>query len=410
MKTIGIIAEYNPFHNGHAYQIQKIREQTSADYIIVVMSGNYIQRGGPAIIHKYARTTMALHSGVDIVFELPVRYATSSAEYFAMGAVSLLDNLGCVDMLCFGSEHGDLESLSALSNLYLNETKELQNKIKQLVKQGLSFPLAREKATLECFFQHDKNEMSQILSSPNNILGIEYLKALNILKSSITPITIKRTSSDYHANELSYNGISSASAIRNQISIESFPSIKAHVPNQVYKELEKAYDVYCPITQNDFSSILYYTLHAPNHVDFKHCADVSPELARRIGKFKHSFSTFESLSNDMKTKQYTKTRVDRSLLHILLQIPQYKIKNKIAAEIVPYARVLGLNKKASPLLRSAAIPIITKLADAHQKLSEDAMILLEEDIFAAHLYNRIIQDKFQYCMRNEYQISPIFVS
>lgn len=409
MKTVGIIAEYNPFHNGHAYQIQKIKEQTNADYIIVVMSGNYIQRGTPAIIHKYARATMALQSGVDIVLELPVRYATSSAEYFAMGAIALLDNLGCVDMLCFGSEHGDLQALSALSTLYQKEPPAFQNQIKRFIKQGLSFPMAREKATAEYFLQENKNELSQLLSSPNNILGIEYLKALHILKSSVTPITIKRTSSDYHSNKLSFDKISSASAIRSQIFMGAFSSIKAHVPKQVYEELEKAYQVYFPIIQNDFSSLLYYTLHAPNHVNFTHCADVSPELAKRMNRFKHSFTTFEALSNDMKTKQYTKTRVDRSLLHILLQIPQYTIKEKATTDIVPYGRILGLNKKASPLLRNASIPIITKLADAHQKLSTDAIVLLEEDIFATHLYNRIIQEKFHYCMRNEYQISPIFI-
>ncbi len=195
MKVTGIIAEYNPFHKGHEYQIKKARELTDADYVIVVMSGDFTQRGAPALLDKYTRARMALACGADLVLELPVRYACASAEFFAGGAVSILDGLGVVDYLCFGSESGDTEKIAASAHALLSAEKddEYRRRIRQNQKEGLSYPAARAKA-LNLSDETD----AQYWTLPNNILGIEYCKALTLSQSKIRPLTILRQGSAYH--------------------------------------------------------------------------------------------------------------------------------------------------------------------------------------------------------------------
>ena len=209
MKTIGIIAEYNPFHNGHKYQIDYIKENLGADNIIIVMSGDFVQRGTPAWTDKYLRTQMVLECGADVVFELPVSLSTSSAEAFAMGAVSLLDGLGVVDGLCFGSECGDISLLKNVADYLVNPPASYDTDIERLVKAGNSYPAARQKI-LEKQFKDMFTDYPDFFSSPNNILAIEYLKALTILDSDVKPYTIKRLGGNYHDEELSDSSLSSA--------------------------------------------------------------------------------------------------------------------------------------------------------------------------------------------------------
>jgi predicted nucleotidyltransferase len=217
MKTIGIVAEYNPFHNGHLYQLQASRGQTGADCAVVVMSGNYTQRGEPAIVDKWARAEMALHSGADLVIELPVAYAMGSAEYFAYGAVKLLDSLNAVNMICFGSEAGSIEKLSAAAAILADEPESYKSYLKDYLSKGLSFPAARQKAISSyCKNTYGKDDLSSLLKSPNNILGIEYLKALRRLKSNIVPMTIERVGNEYNQAELT-GKMSSATSIRKTI-------------------------------------------------------------------------------------------------------------------------------------------------------------------------------------------------
>ena len=212
MKTAGIIAEYNPFHRGHEYQIQYTREKLGADYVIVAMSGDYVQRGTPALISKHLRTEMALRCGADLVLEMPVSVSTASAEAFAMGGVSLLDSLGVVDILCFGSESGEITALKELAEVLVEEPEEYRILLKSFLSQGLSFPAARSQALTEYFknprnFTGDDfdgvltpllNQVTRILNTPNNILGIEYCKALLRLNSKIQPVTIRREGMGYH--------------------------------------------------------------------------------------------------------------------------------------------------------------------------------------------------------------------
>ena len=212
MKIAGIIAEYNPFHTGHAYHIQKTRELTGADYIIVVLSGDFVQRGAPALYSKHLRTRMALLGGADLVFELPSTHACESAEFFAQNAVGLLDGLGCVDVLSFGSESGTIEPFLKLGSFLSAETPEYQNLIKKYLKKGESFPKARS-LTLQELLSDTDADTGIFLQTPNNILGVEYCKALCRQNSTIRPLTVKREGNAYHDNSL--NGqFPSASAIR----------------------------------------------------------------------------------------------------------------------------------------------------------------------------------------------------
>ena len=212
MKIVGLIAEYNPFHNGHEYHIQKAKEVTGADTVIVVMSGNFVQRGAPAIMPKHLRAKVALKSGASLVLELPVCFATGSAEYFAQGAVALLDSLGCVDALCFGSECGDIQPLTRIAEVLSDEPEEYRALLRASLKEGLPFPSARERALQD--YLHDP-ALSRILASPNNTLGVEYIKALIRQDSTIRPYTILRKDSRYHADTLEPAGnFSSATAIR----------------------------------------------------------------------------------------------------------------------------------------------------------------------------------------------------
>src|SRR5690554_4412644 len=194
MKVVGIIAEYNPFHNGHQHHILEAKKQTGADYVIVVMSGNFVQRGAPSIINKYSRAKAALESGADLVFELPVIYSTASAQYFSLGAISLLDKLGLVDYVCFGSESGDIESLTYIAKYLHNNSYEYNKDINNLMKNGITFPEARQIA-----IKNNNNTIDDnVISSPNNILGIEYIKAILELNSNIIPVSISRIESAYH--------------------------------------------------------------------------------------------------------------------------------------------------------------------------------------------------------------------
>lgn len=390
MRIVGIIAEYNPFHNGHQYHIEKSLEVTGADAAIVIMSGDFVQRGTPAIMPKHMRAKMALQSGASLVIELPVPYATGSAEYFAHGSVSLLHKIGCVDALCFGSECGDMELLKKLAKILANEPIEYKEILSCYLKQGHSFPLARQYAMRDYL---SSDEINSILAEPNNILGIEYLKALYRLGSNIEPYTIQRISSHYHDQGLQESH-SSASAIRNVIKTENFESLKSQVSEQSFKALKDGYQIRYPVYANDFSLLLKYRLLHETKETLVHYADVSEELANRIINKRNDYINYEQFCELLKSKELTYARISRALIHILLNI-----KNDNYTEI-EYARILGFKKSDSELLsymnKNSSIPLVTKLT-AHSELDG-----LQLDIKAADLYESIITDKFRHKFHSEY--------
>ena len=416
MKIVGLITEYNPFHNGHAYHIAQAKKSTGADFCIVVMSGNFVQRGTPAILDKYARTEMALAGGADLVLELPVCYATGSAEYFASGAVTLLNHLNIVDSICFGSECHNLHALTFLAALLRKEPREYRFLLQTYLRQGEPFPVARLRA-LQAYLCRTETtggisvpEMTEILSAPNNILGIEYIKALMECHSTMTPVTIRRRGSDYHEEALG-NQFSSATAIRNVLeasgSTALLKSIEKEVPDTVYQILAHSYGKTYPVDGSDFSLLFQYRLlQAASANDFACYQDVTPELADRIYKLRFSFTNYEDFVTLVKTKQFTEARIRRALLHILLNIRADGIDRIASAGRHYYLRILGFRKSSAELLRDikqqSHLPIITKLADAAAVLDAQGLSMLHQDLFAAHLYQSVVTNKYAGQPYNEY--------
>ncbi|MDF2868471.1 MAG: putative nucleotidyltransferase [Anaerocolumna sp.] len=407
MKVVGLITEYNPFHNGHYYHIKEALKATGADYCVVVMSGNYVQRGAPAFLDKYTRTQMSLACGADLVLEIPVCFASSSAEYFSMGAVSLLNGIGVVDSLCFGSECGSISLLEEASKLLETEPPLFKTKLNETLKEGKTFPQARMEALVP--FMPDAD--TSLLTSPNNILGMEYIKAIHTLQSSIIPYTFKRVSADYHKEALNEGNdsiISSATAIRKALKEGiGLSALMHHVPSEAYPFLKDSYEKTWPITEDDFSLLLQYKLMTESKHSLAKYLDVTPDLANRIAGMAKPGLTFLEAAKEMKSRQWTLTRINRSLLHILLNITKDSMKLYKSEGYAQYARILGLKKSSSPLLRAmdknSNLPLITKVGGAAAKLKESAQKMLEEDLFAAALYNEVIYNKFGILPKSEYK-------
>ncbi|MDD2980413.1 MAG: nucleotidyltransferase [Hespellia sp.] len=399
MKTVGIIAEYNPFHNGHLYQIEKAKELTGADTVVVVMSGDFAQRGTPALLSKHLRTEMALRAGASLVFELPVCYATGSAELFALGAVSLLDKLGIVDSICFGSESGNLQDLSKIADILSEEPEAYKRALQANLKSGISFPSARVNALSEYLEPEDS---SFLLDSPNNILGIEYLKALRTLHSQMVPYTILRKESDYHEVELN-TSYSSASAIRRQI--DRLDALKGQLPSHCLTILKENYNVCYPILQNDFSLLLKYRILKKSPGSLIKYQDVSKELANRIKNMETDFLSFDQFCELLKTKEITYTRINRALLHILLGMRKSSLEAFQKDGYHYYARLLGFRKDRESCLtivkKQGTLPILTKLS-ATAYLPAVAQKMLDQDIIASNLYESAVTERFKTSYVNEY--------
>lgn len=421
MKIVGLIAEYNPFHNGHQYHIEKSKEITGADTAIVVMSGDYVQRGTPAIMPKYLRAEMALRCGAGAVFELPVCYSTGSAELFAMGAVSFLDSLGIVDSICFGSECNDLDGLKAVADILCEEPEEYRQLLQTHIKNGLSFPAARQKA-LTSYMNSPKHAL--LLSDPNNILGIEYLKALKKLDSSIHPYTIRREESHYHDTELQ-DHYSSASAIRSLLAYSSsalstqydggtfenthfsniLNELEDQVPSCCLELLKDYHHVMYPVYQNDFSLLMKYKLLNKSAQDLTRYLDVSEELANRISGQLNNFFNYKQFCELLKTKEMTQTRINRALLHIMLGIKKRNVEEYIDGGYHYYARLLGFRKDREKLLGSVTkngiLPLVTSLYQT-EDIPDAGKKMLNHDILASNLYKSVSTDKYKTAFQNEY--------
>lgn len=406
MKTVGIIAEYNPFHNGHAYHIAKAKEVTGADYCIVVLGGDFTQRGLPAMMGKSLRAHAALLGGADLVIELPIAYSTGSAEYFAHGAVSLLDKLCVVDTLCFGSECGNLDTLMRLADALLAETPAYKEHLKRQLKFGQSYPLARYLALKATAPQLE--DVLPALQEPNNILGIEYLKALRRRKSKIMPITIPRIGAHYNSSDI-LPGYSSASALRRAITIEqAFPALEDQFPDNVYA-LMKAHLYQCfPIEPEDICCLLPYKVMLEKDADFTKYFDINQDFSNRLRKALSNYNGFTSLCGKISSGNETQTGIARKLAHILLDIYQTDIDHYRKDDYIYYARILGFRKASTPLLKKikakSHIPLLSKLADANSLIPDtNGQKMLLQDINASKLYDLLIYQRFHQETVNEYQ-------
>ena len=425
MNVIGIIAEYNPFHNGHAYQIAHVRKNLHADYIVVATSGDYVQRGEPALLDKYTRARMALSSGADVVLELPVLWSTASAELFADAGISLFEKTGCVNGICFGAESGDLALLRRIADVLADEPADLKASLKYNLKSGSTFPKAREAALLSYFsgsagqdgaLPVSAEALSSLLASPNNILALEYLKALRRRASSITPYLLKREGAAYHETSIR-SGASevpaSASAIRHTLfadaagacgnsadraSEDSADGILRHAMPQEALAILQDYRADFPLLcADDFSSILGYLLLSSSATQLARTADSSPEFANRMQNQLPYYTSFSSFASRLKSKEMTLTRINRILLHSILGITSSDYACGNALDKIPYLRILGFRKSAAPLLAaikaSAAVPLITRSSQALKLLSPDAMRVFEHDVFAGNLYLQMRNQK-----------------
>lgn len=450
MKIVGLITEYNPFHAGHLYHMQQARELTGADYCVVLMSGSFVQRGEPAIFDKYRRTKAALLAGADLVLEMPAAFSTASAHEFAAYGVALLSAIG-VDAVVFGSECGQIEFLKQAASALNHESAEFQERLRKGLKAGLTYPQARAKA-LEM-----EDTWASVLTSPNNILGIEYLRAAEDLHSPMEFYTISREGSGYHEDALSEAKFPSASAIRGIVR-KSYENLSADSPASLKQEpgsdskseilfniliphlpavTHPAYAGALPVFTDDFSELLNMTvlqmqkssakgsiaatnavMHSStlsvdtNTQAISRIADLSPELAARLAKPPYFPLSFEERIQALKTRQLTYTRVSRALLHLVLGMREEDISRWKEEGYALYARILGFCRQSSPLLsclhKKSSIPLITKMADAAQNLSPSALALLEQEVYASHLY-QTVRMKRSGVFQNEYTEGLVFV-
>ena len=427
MKIVGLITEYNPFHAGHLYHMQQARKLTGADYCVVLMSGSFVQRGEPAIFDKYLRTKTALLAGADLVLEIPAAFSTASAHEFAAYGVALLSAIG-VDAVVFGSECGQIEILKQAAYALNHESAEFQERLRKGLKAGLTYPQARAKAlgetqaggtrveNVEDFHANtdvsNSHIWSSILNSPNNILGIEYLRAAEDLHSPMEFYTISRKGSGYHEDTLADANFPSASAIRgiirNSLSKDKdlLDILASHLPAVTHP----AYTGAVPVFVDDFSELLNAAI-LQMQATFS-IADLSPELAARLAKPPYFPLSFEKRIQALKTRQLTYTRVSRALLHLVLGMREEDISRWKDEGYALYARILGFRRQSSPLLsclhKKSSIPLITKMADAAQNLSPSALALLEQEVYASHLY-QTVRMKRSGVFQNEYTEGLVFV-
>ena len=403
MKVGAIIAEYNPFHNGHKYQIEKFRREQDIDYIIVIMSGDFTQRGEPAWMPKHLRARTAIMGGADLVLELPVYYATGSAAVFAEGAVAHLNALNCVDALSFGcegfdAEAGHLEWLERISDILMDEPERYKESLSHSLKCGLSYPAARAEALSELI------EMPELLAAPNNILALEYITALKKSCSSIQPIPVARKGNGYHDPD-SDCFFASASAIRRAIQCENDIDLQEGLPETSRKIIAAGFQRELPMRPEDLSS-MFAASFLCSASDLSRYMDVTEEIANRMLSFFKNYRSLPDFLMKIKNRAFTYSRLCRCAAHILLELDKETFVRAQADDYAYYARVLGFRKDAAPLLgymkKNTAIPILTKMSSYPETLSGNGRRLLEADIRAADYYRTALQVKYGQTLKNEF--------
>ena len=388
-KVLGIIAEYNPFHNGHLHHLEEAKKLTGATYVVAVISGNFTERGSTALISKWSRAEMALKCGVDLVLELPTLYATSSAENFADGAIKLLNSLRIVDFIAFGAETSNVDILSELADVLYREPKEYKNILTTELKKGISFPKARENALI--MYLNNSKKYSNILSSPNNILGIEYIKALKKHKSKIVPVAIPRFEAGYNDSDFSGN-IASATAIRNIVKNGGFDILRRLLPESSYSILmDNIKQGHFVTDLSAFEKEIIYTLRKMDIKEIANLPDVSEGLEFAIKNTANSCNSVTEFLNIIKSKRYTETRLQRILLYALLGFTKKDME--LSKRVSPYARVLGLTNHGKFLISEIAkanskLEIVTSVKRfVDENSNRNLKLMLDKDIWATDVYS-----------------------
>ena len=388
--VLGIVAEYNPFHNGHLHHLIESKKLTNSDYTIAVMSGSFTQRGDVSIIDKWSKAQMAIENGVDLVIELPTIYAISSAENFASGAIKILDSLGIVDYLSFGSECNDISILSDVTDVLTNEPSEYKSLLSHELSRGVSFPKARERALM--MYLNDIRRFNNVLSSPNNILGIEYLKALDKQNSKIHPITIKREGSAYNDDSIPVDsGFASATSIRNLCQSHDISILQNFMPENSFNILQDCLDNGHLVKNiSEFDKLIIFTLRQMSTNEIANLPDVSEGLEFAIKSAVNQCNTTAELLSIINTKRYTQTRLKRIFLYALLGITKKDMQ--ISKTIKPYIRILGFNDKGRELISEISkqnrkltiISSVKKFMDSNP--NKNLKLMLEKDILTTNVY------------------------
>jgi predicted nucleotidyltransferase len=392
MKTIGIISEYNPFHNGHRYHIEAARQEFGADHIVCIMSGNFVQRGEPAMLDKWSRAEMALLNGADLVLELPFVYSCQPADIFAFGAVNILNNLGSVDGICFGSELGSTEGLWKVAELLLAEPGDFSRLVKQHLSSGNTYPRSVSLA-LASYYGGHASILPEIWENPNNVLGIEYIKAILKLNSPLQAYTIKRVSNHYNDTEIT-QPIASATAVRKELHDSGISQkLLTTMPSDAAAILERELAAgRGPIGLKSFENILIYRLRTMSPEAIKSYISISEGLEHRIKKSAASACGMDELIEGIKTKRYTRAFIQRILCHILLDLKWEKSLDFKKAGTPSYTRVLGFNDRGKLLLRkfinTSPYPVINKVASF--KTGDPVLEeMFQYDLRATDVYNLV---------------------
>ena len=389
-KVLGIVCEYNPFHNGHLYHIIQSKKLTGADYTIAIMTGNFAQRGDVSLVDKWSKAEMALLAGVDLVIELPVIYSVSSAENFAEGAVKILNSLKIVNNISFGSETRDINLLDRIAEVLYNEPKEFQTILSHELSKGISYPKARENALM--MYLNDVRRFANVLSSPNNILGVEYLKALRKTKSNILPVCIPRVGAGHNDTTYSKN-IASATLVRNLVNSNKYDSLefKRLVPlttGSILSENIKKGHIISGL--HVFEKEIIYTLRRMSILEIANLPDVSEGLEYKIKQAANSCNSLIEFFNIVSSKRYTQTRISRILVYALLGITRKDMQ--LSKSITPYVRVLGFNKNGKKLLSMISeanpkLPLITSVKKFEESnKNKNLQAMLAKDIWATDVY------------------------
>lgn len=393
-KRIGIIAEYNPFHNGHLYQIQKAKELTGADTVITVMSGNFTQRGDTSLINKFEKAKIALQNEVDMVIELPTIYSISSAENFALGGVKILNEIGNIDYLVFGIEEENLEKLQAIADVLVNEDDEFKRNIKEELDKGNSYPKAREIVLKKVL---SSENVENIMQKPNNILAIEYLKALKTTNSKIKPFAIKRKNTMHNDENINEN-YASGTYIRKLFIENNFNEIKKVVPKYTYERLLELKNQGTYVSSiNDFSDIVIYKIRTMTKEEISQIADVNEGLENSIKLASTTCKTIDEIIDKVSTKRYTKTRISRILTYILLDITKSEMEQSKNAN--QYIRVLGINKKCEGILKTINNnKLITSLKKFEENNRENQLLNIDKKATEIYTikYPKSVQAKLDY--------------
>lgn len=377
---VGIIAEYNPLHNGHKYQIEKIKETLNPDSIVVAMSQDVVQRGEFASFDKHFRTKKALEAGADLVLGLPYLVSGQSAEFFARGALRELNSLG-ITTLVFGAEDDNISEFEKIADILNNEPIEFKNSLKENLKNGLSFPRARAEA-LKKF-----NIDSSLLEKPNNILAIEYIKAIRKYYPNIKPYIVKRIGNDYN-DEFLTGKFSSATSIRKALK-NKIEDLELFVPYSS-SELKKNYNILNE--ENVFVSLMSLFFNNDKSY-FRYFVDSNDERINKIYKNLGNFKTLEDLKGFLKSKNTTLTTINRFLLNLLFNLKKQDLEYFYSKEYTPYLRVLGLKKESSYLLKNLNIPIISTVSKDVKKLNKEQFNFFNFDLRVSNFRNLFMGSK-----------------